>query len=224
MLTRISQLFVVVVLFVSSSLSLAQDVAHLPAPSGTPLTSFNEVAARLDAIEKAVALQHDDLVRVPTQLDRAVTSLKDLISSWISVRDERFQRIDKQFEQDAKLREQLAIANSTAIAAALQAAEKAVVTQNAERIAATAKSDAAFAEQLKQLQSLTTASIQAIDLRLADLKDRVTRSESLALSAHDTKSESRLDSGLLVSVGALAVAGIAVVYSVTKTNGSKGAT
>ena len=47
-------------------------------------TQFSAIETRFSGIDKATELQHQDMVRVPTQVDRAVDNLKELIFGTIS--------------------------------------------------------------------------------------------------------------------------------------------
>jgi len=136
---------------------------------------------RLDAMDKAQSLFHDDLVRVPTAVDRAVLQLRELVEDKIDklsdVTDEVFKRIDVQFVERDKRTEQLALASSTAIAAALQAAKEAVGAQNSSNSIAIAKSESATAESLKQLQTLFQTAIGSATTQINDLKSRLDKGE-----------------------------------------------
>lgn len=49
-------------------------------------TRFNSITTRFAAIDKATELQHEDQVRVPTQIDKAIANLHDLLQQKISTR------------------------------------------------------------------------------------------------------------------------------------------
>src|ERR1700679_317827 len=63
----------------------------LPNPDPSTITSSaidresrnleQKLNARIGSIEKAIDVQHDDLVRVPTLLDRAIQSLRELTAA-----------------------------------------------------------------------------------------------------------------------------------------------
>ncbi len=96
-----------------------------------------------------------------------------------SVSSERFDRIDVQFIERDKRTEQLSLASSTAIAAALQAAKEAVGEQNRSSALAIAKSENSTTEALRQLQTLFQTASKGTDDKINDLKGRLDRGEGM---------------------------------------------
>jgi hypothetical protein len=140
-----------------------------------------EIVTRLDADEKAAALAHEDLVRVPTTVDKAVAAAEAVGNaerkSLEAVMVEKFAGVNTQFIERDKRTEQLTIANSTAIAAALQAQKEAVGEQNKAFSEATDKSNKATAEAINQLQTLFNSNIASLTTQLNDTKSRLDRAE-----------------------------------------------
>jgi hypothetical protein len=149
-----------------------------------------ELTGRLEAAEKAAALAHDDQVRVPTIVDKAVSSLRELVEDKIdklaTVTGERFSRIDGQFSERDKRAEQSAIASATAVAAALQAQKEAVAAQNKASAESIAKSEATTGESITQLRTLDQSNIAALQAQLADLKSRIDKNEGHVTGTGDT--------------------------------------
>ena len=133
-------------------------------------TRFEAVETRFISMDKAATLLHDDYVRVPTLLDRAIANLRELVYSEIEkfkhVDDERFSKIDIMFTERDKRSDQLATVNKTAIEAALQAAEK-----------SGAKTELNTNESIKQLQVMFTTSINSLSDKINDVKSRLDRGE-----------------------------------------------
>src|ERR1700738_2861976 len=114
---------------------------------------------RLEAMDKAIQVAHDDLVRVPTDVQKAVGSLKDVLQETFKIHDEKFQStqqlaaekfagIQKQFDERDVRTEQSATATKIAVDAALQAQKEAAGAQNESNAAAIAKSEAATTKQI----------------------------------------------------------------------------
>lgn len=110
---------------------------------------------RIESIEKAVSVAHEDLVRVPTEITKEITHLEKLY-------DEKFRGIDKQFELRDKRDTQTWKDSKDAVAAALQAAKELVGEQSKSSGMAIFKSEASTGKQ-----------IDAMDGKINDLKDRV---------------------------------------------------
>jgi hypothetical protein len=164
---------------------------------------IRELSTRIDAMEKATQLWHDDLVRVPTDVQKSVTALQALMEQFIraaistlqaeegrelerirgdtgkltEVSEERFRSIAIQFQLLKQATEQLDIANKTAIAAALQAQkEQAAETQKTSQ-AAIAKSETSTGEAIKALTTNFNTAFTGIEGRINDLKGRMDRGE-----------------------------------------------
>jgi chromosome segregation ATPase len=149
-----------------------------------------ELVTRLEADEKAAALAHEDLVRVPTTVDKAVSAAESVLGArreaLEAVMVEKFAGVNTQFVERDKRTEQLTIANSTAIAAALQAQKEAVNEQNRASSEAIDKSNKQTAEAITQLQTLFQSNIGSLSNQLNDLKSRIDRSEGQKGGTGDT--------------------------------------
>jgi hypothetical protein len=142
--------------------------------------------ARIDGVERGIEIFQADLVRVPTTVDRAIISLRELIEARLernsAVSVERFARVESQFIEMNKRGDQLTLANSTAIAAALQAQKEAAYESQKASAAAIAKAETATSESIKQLQALFQTSIGALNLQIQDVKSRLDKGEGGAIS------------------------------------------
>jgi hypothetical protein len=144
-------------------------------------TLEEKIETRLNAMDKAVTILHDDYTRVPTLLDRAVLNIRELVEEKISklseVSSERFSGIAQQFVERDKRTDQLTLASSTAIAAALQAQKEAAGETQKSSSLAIAKSEASTAESIRQLQTLFQSSMAGLGAQLADVKSRLDKGE-----------------------------------------------
>jgi hypothetical protein len=149
-----------------------------------------EMLTRQEADEKAAALAHEDLVRVPTTVDKAISALREVVDAkrdaLREVMLEKFNGVDTQFSERDKRAEQLTVASATAIAAALQAQKEAVNEQNKASSEAIDKSNKATAEAINQLQTLFNSNINSLTAQLNDLKSRLDRTEGHTGGSGDT--------------------------------------
>lgn len=110
-----------------------------------------------------------------------VTHLQTLIFSELTGRDrvddEIFKRIETQFIERDKRTEQLALASSTAIAAALQAQKEAAGATTDSILAVITKMDASFTKLFDQMANLLTAQQKNTDDKIADIKGRIDKRE-----------------------------------------------
>jgi hypothetical protein len=119
----------------------------------------SKLEIRIRGIEKAITLQHDDLVRVPTEVQKATSALRELLESKIEklseVTEEHFKSIQAQFTMLKEAATQLELVNNAAVA----------------------KSEAATSEAIKVLTTTISAANSAINDRINDLKGRLDRGE-----------------------------------------------
>jgi len=163
--------------------------SHERIPDPTTLTTqqlWREIAAlkelvftRLDSIEKAIIVAHDDMVRVPTEVQKAISTLKDLHEEKLhSISDlvtEKFRSIDQQFaDRDARTL-QAQRDNKVAIDAALAAAKESSGEQIRTQAMAIVKNETAAFKQIESLED-----------KINDTKDRLTRIEAMTLGSEKT--------------------------------------
>ena len=148
------------------------------APDATPITrsdldrALASIQVHFDAIEKAVELSHQDAVRVPTLVDRAISNLQTLLESKIANAQEivggRVDKLEIQFQERTA-------AGSTAVAAALQAAKEAVGQQQLASASSVEKAQAQSGEALAQLRASFVQTTNAQEAQLSDVKSRLDR-------------------------------------------------
>jgi len=173
-----------------------------PDPDPTILTTqqlWREIAnleARLNgkigSIEKSIEVAHDDMVRVPTLLDKAILSLREqvwskfetvaeIIKGKEAVAEQKFDGIATQFkERDTRI-EQTSIDTKTRVEAALAAQEKAA-----------GKQADAFTKQ-----------IDALDDKISDIRDRQITSEGAGKGRSDVWGYLVAAAGLLIALVAI---------------------
>jgi hypothetical protein len=160
---------------------------------------------RLAGMDKAIQVAHDDLVRVPTDVQKAVGALKDLLQETFKVHNEKFESVQKQFGERDTRTEKIADLSQKALDAALLTAEKAVGKQSEAFAAATAKSEAAFTKQIDGITQLLNTGVKSLDDKIALLNKRMDLKEGQS---------SGFSAGwgiLVAAVGALGVIAMIVV-------------
>jgi len=157
----------------------------LEAKIGGQETVFS--AARLVFDQQRVTIDHattalrelvfSEISKLKTSTDENFKRIETQMNDRLSVISEVFRKVDVQFIERDKQATQLALSNSTAIAAAMQAAEKAVGAQNISNSTAIAKSESATTESLKQLRELFISELKGIRDQVGDIKTRQDKGE-----------------------------------------------
>lgn len=132
---------------------------------------------RLEAMDKAIQVAHDDLVRVPTDVQKAVSSLRDVLAETFKIHGEKFSSVEKQFIERDTRTDKIADLSQKALDAALLTAEKAVGKQSEAFAAATAKSEAAFTKQIDGIVLLLNSGLKGLDEKIALANARLDRGE-----------------------------------------------
>lgn len=174
------------------------------------------VFTRIDAMDKAMVLFNDNIVRVPTDVDKQVGNLHRLIDEQFNVVDRRFETTGEQFrgiqvqfsERDDRVSES-ATAATTAVNAALQAQKEAA-----------GKSEQGTAEQLNQLRLLLQTAASGLGDKNDDLKERVTRIESFGIGTTAATTTHQVDRGfstyVLFAVVSALIAAVALGVAILK--------
>jgi chromosome segregation ATPase len=160
------------------------------------------VFTRLDALERKQEDFEADVTRVPTEVMKAVTALDAVVEERLRIRDERFCKVESLSQtrlagiEAAMAARKEAVeahfkAGENAVAAALAAQKERVDDQNRAAATAIAKSETATSRQLEAQSAQSHASAVALDQRIADMKDRLTRLESGAAGATSERAELR---------------------------------
>jgi len=190
----------------------------LPVPDPTLLTTqqllreingLREVIqTRLDGMDKAIELLQATSDRFPARIDEKILSLA-------RVHEEKFDSIRQQFiERDVRT-EQTARDSKVAVDAALQAAKEAVGEQNKSSALSIAKSETATMKQIDQLGVLVQTATRALEDKIGDIKDRLTRiegkGEGQTVQTHSSQASVHLVLSGLALLVSLAMAILVVV-------------
>lgn len=136
------------------------------------------VFTRLDAIEEGIKVAHQDLVRVPTEIQEQIGSLKELLETKIEkgaeLKEEKFKNIDRQFQSIEQARIEHKNDTANAVDKAFGAAKEAVKEQNTANNIAISKSETAMNKQMDQQSEIIKQLTKNFDEKIADLKERVT--------------------------------------------------
>ena len=191
-----------------------------PDPDPTVLTTqqlWREVGAlkelietRLDAMDQALTVARDNYTRVPTDIDKAIGPLRELFEARLQTIDQRFSGVAQQFQERDTRTTQSEVASKEAIAAALQAAKEAVGEQAKNFTLSIDKSEAATVKQIESIARVGEASNNAAQATISDLKERVTKIESLGIGAATQRVDQQASAGAMWMVigGCLAIVGL----------------
>jgi len=170
---------------------------------------FNAVITRMDAMDKAVTIVHEDFVRVPTLLDRAIQNIRELVEERIAgktalleekitslgnVTTQQFISIADKFAEKDK-----------AVAVGLETQSKFAAAVQESNTAATAKMESNFSELLKQGRELLAETRKNTESQMANINSRLDRGEGQSKGARDFW-------GYVVGAGGLLV-GLSVLFS-----------
>lgn len=152
------------------------------------------VFSRLDAIEKATAVAHDDMVRFPTDIQKAVHAARELLESRIRLKDEKIKWLDRiyglevahlkeKFEMVERYRIEQKSDTRTAVDDALKAAKELVFQQNQSNAAATLKTELTFSKLIDQQAQVSQTTTNNFNQRIADIKESQSKSEGKGAGA-----------------------------------------
>jgi len=141
--------------------------------------------SRINSVEKAIEVAHEDLVRVPTDVQKSVITLKEL-------HDEKFAGINQRF-LDNKL--------------ALDAAFKSVQDGNQ-------KSELGTTKQIDAQGLLINNATTGLQGQINDLKERVLRGEALIGGKETGSDRVRLQTGQIIAYIFGAIGVLSVLLSI----------
>lgn len=175
------------------------------------VTAVREIfEARLDAMDKATELLSETVNRVPTETQREVGNLRNVVA-------EQFRSVDKQFAERDIRSEREARDNRTAVDAAFAAQKEAAAEQNKANTTAINKSEAATAETIGKLAELFESRTEGLREQLNDLKLAQRALESGRSGATEGRVERRADRAIgsnMLAVVVSSIVGTAVVIGV----------
>lgn len=126
--------------------------------------------ARMEGMDRAQAMLQALVDRVPTDVAMKIGQLRELV-------EEKFRGVHTQLaERDARLTQDRATARA-ALDTALQAAKELLAEQYRAAGTAVNKSEAAISKQIDQQATQMATTTNAMESKITDLKDRLTRIE-----------------------------------------------
>jgi hypothetical protein len=146
-------------------------------------------------MDKATDLLKENVNKVPSDVDRQVTQIKELFA-------ERFTSIASEFKNIGNLTDKLTEANKTAIEAAFDAAKEAV-----------AKSEASFIKQLDGLRTTIENTEKTVDSKISDIKERITILESRLTGIRTARLDQQSSVGTLVAIAVALISLVGLVMS-----------
>ena len=162
---------------------------------------------RIEAVEEGIEIAHQDLVRVPTDVQKQVGGLKELLEKTIELlaklNEEKFGNLEKRLDLVEQARIEQKKDTATAVDAALKAAKEAVTEQNASNVLAISKTE-----------NNTTKQIEQVNEKIDDVKERLTRIEGVAAGITTTKQTNTTQSNWMIYL--VIMAGIAIIGIVIK--------
>jgi hypothetical protein len=161
---------------------------NLPQPDPTTLTTdqllrtaqaerdyvdgrIDVLIERLSGMDRATQLLSDTVNKVPTEVQREVGNLGNVMT-------EKLLSVDKQFAERDTRTERESRDNTLAVGAAFAAQEKQAVAQNDANTTAINKSEQATTETINKLAELFKTTTDALGDKIDDLKQRVQAIES----------------------------------------------
>jgi len=207
--------------------ALLREVSNLKEQFETKLDGEVEILeARLAAIDKATALFESNLTRVPTEVDKSISHLRDLhdvkfdsiqtqLTDLDVLRNEKFAGVDRQFTLLTASIDKSERVTKTGVDAALEAANKQNAAQAETFMVASNKTEANFTKQIDQLRDLIQATTKALDDKITDVKDRLTRIEGAAVGQLGQKAETHTGNTTTISLIGIGLAILSAVIAVS---------
>jgi hypothetical protein len=207
---------------------------NIPIPDPSLLTTDQlrrELAAlrdtletRLNAMDKASILLHDNLSLVPTGTDKQISHLKELHEAKIDAVGTNFHGqltaaaagIEKQFVERDVRSKAAELAAQVAVGAALQAQKESANAMNESNAVAVAKAEATTVKQIDGILALLTSNTKNTDDKIAVINARLDRDEG-ANRGHNSSQTSLL--AIMAVIISIIVGGFAI-FSVMHTSPS----
>ncbi len=148
---------------------------------------------RIESVEKTVDIAHEDLVRVPTDVQKQVSYVKEYLEARIetghSLKEEKFSKVYQMFELIERQRLEQKQDTALNVEKALSSAERAVREQNASNKESITKSETSTSKQLESLNE-----------KINDVRDRTTKIESVTSGISSAKTEQKTSIGLIAAI------------------------
>jgi hypothetical protein len=181
-----------------------QPQSTVPVPDPTLLTT-QQLTREIEGVRDLLQASNRSLREL---MESRLASIDKQLELRETFREEKFKGIEKQFEERDKRAEQASLSNKQAVDAALDSAREIVTEQNRSSTTATTKSEATTLKQIEQLGIMLQTATKALDDKIGDLKDRMTRIEGRS----EGNVESSDNTKWVVGAG-IAIAGVIVSFA-----------
>jgi DNA repair exonuclease SbcCD ATPase subunit len=146
-------------------------------PDPIPPPSIDPTRLTTEALRREIALLEISVQRriasVEAEIDVRLNSTQELRDEQFKGMQERFLRVQKEFELIERQRVEQKKDTKDAVDAALTAQKEAVKEQTTASSLATAKSETATLKQIEQLQTTFTTAIEALRRSIDEVKERI---------------------------------------------------
>jgi hypothetical protein len=166
-------------------------------------SKLDSITTRLDAMDKAVQLLHTDVTHVPTDVDKQVGNLKELVFQKLQI---DYDGVQLQFKERDTRVDQTAKDSKVAVDAALSAAKEAVGEQNKSSALAIAKQEATFTKQIDQLSILLSTVTKGQEDKINDIKASIASSLGRSSGIGDSWGVILAAGGLIIGVAGAIIA------------------
>ena len=169
------------------------------------------IGSRLNAMDKALDLMHEDYVRIPTDTDEQVSALKELVFEKVVALEKSIQL--QLHERDIRTN-QATEHSRLAIDAALQAAKELVGEQNRSSNTAIIKSETSVSRQMEQFNLLLQTMGNSISDKFGDIKDRITRAEGAGSGKMQSEAVHRSSNTFLIAAITTFIAFVSTITAI----------
>lgn len=160
------------------------------------LGQLENLQTQIMALDNAIKWRDDVAVRIRAELDDKIAHLKSIHDKDLETVHHQFRERDARFDREAQNAKD-------ALAVALTSAEKQVALQTQADALAAQKIETSFSKQL-----------DAIGIRVDELKERIDRGEGHSSGTQTERTEHRLSQGAVVSLVIAAVASIGLIITI----------
>jgi len=165
------------------------------------------IETRLSGMDKAITLLQSTTDKMPELIDEKILSLKVLHA-------EKFESIQTQFKERDVRDERSSRDSKTAVDAALSAAKEAVASTNASSALAIAKSESATDKRIDQQGTLIATGTKALDEKIDDLKERITRLEGKGQGMEKQQATQQSAIGSSVGIIGTVIGGLSLLAAI----------
>lgn len=182
------------------------------------LAKLDVLVERLIGMDKAAVLLSDTVNRVPTDVQKGMEQVREII-------DEKFKSVDQRFQERDTRSERESRDNKVAVDAAFAAQKEAASEQNKSNTLAIDKSEKATAETLNKQADLFKSTTDALTGRIsdekernageiADLKERIGKQESIKTGVIEERATNQQNNNAMYALVGLIITIILATISI----------